>query len=160
MSPTLTALITAAVATMGMTVPDREAVLASYTQPDASSFAAWNTARQAPDEYHFDWGTDYCSASPDRPLGFDFRLPCWRHDFGYRNYKKAGELSANKNRLDAAFHADLRRTCATYRRPVRPACYTLAWVYYQGAAIFGSLTRIDPAKVVGEPADDSRRSLA
>ena len=48
--------------------------------------------------YGFDWSTDYCSASPDQPLGFDFRLSCWRHDFGYRNYKAVGAFPANKSR--------------------------------------------------------------
>jgi phospholipase A2-like protein len=57
----------------------------------AASYNAWNSARQnqsAWSAYAFDWSTDYCSSSPDQPLGFDFRIPCWHHDFGYRNYRR------------------------------------------------------------------------
>ena len=37
----------------------------------------------------FDWSTDWCSAPLVGSVGrsFDFRLPCLRHDFAYRNTK-------------------------------------------------------------------------
>ena len=44
-----------------------------------------------------------------------------------------------KTRLDDAFYADLRRKCATYNFLVRPACYSLAWTYYQAVRAFGSV---------------------
>ena len=58
---------------------------------------------------------------PDNPLGFDFTLSCWHHDFGYRNYKAVGQFRANKDRVDATFYADLKRVCADLqqRRPAR-----------------------------------------
>ncbi|GAA1737779.1 phospholipase [Luedemannella helvata] len=121
---------------------DRMAVLSSWTQTSASSYSAWNSARQnqaAWASYAFDWSTDYCSSSPDNPLGFDFRLSCYRHDFGYRNYKAAGQFDANKSRLDSAFYEDLKRKCATYNSLVRPACTSLAWTYYQAVRNFGSV---------------------
>ena len=121
---------------------DRMAVLSGWTQTSASSYNAWNSARQnqaAWAAYGFDWSTDYCSSSPDNPLGFDFRLSCYRHDFGYRNYKAAGQFSANKSRLDNAFYEDLKRKCATYNSLVRPACTSLAWTYYQAVRNFGSV---------------------
>ncbi|MGW0204222.1 phospholipase A2, partial [Nonomuraea sp. NPDC003201] len=31
---------------------------------------------------------------------FDFRMPCRRHDFGYRNYKDVSQFPANKSRID------------------------------------------------------------
>jgi hypothetical protein len=123
-----------------VTQEQRLTVLSSWTQTSASSYQTWNAARQdqpAWADYAFDWSTDYCSASPDNPLGFDFRLSCYRHDFGYRNYKQVGQFGANKARLDDAFHADLSRKCATYSSYVRPACYSLAWVYYQAVKQFG-----------------------
>src|SRR5689334_7344462 len=52
-------------------------VLYSWTQTSVTSYNAWNSARlnRTPwASYHFDWSTDYCSASPDQPLGYDFRL--------------------------------------------------------------------------------------
>lgn len=124
-----------------VTVDQKLAVLSSWTQTSAASYDAWNGARLnqgAWAEYGFDWSTDYCSNSPDNPLGFDFRLSCHRHDFGYRNYKAMGLFSANKSRLDDAFYSDMKRKCATYNSYVRPACYSLAWTYYQAVRAFGN----------------------
>ena len=123
-------------------------VLAGWTQPTAASTAAWNAARidRGPwSSYGFDWSTDYCSASPDNPLGFDFTLSCWHHDFGYRNYKAMGRFTANKDRLDTMFYADLKRKCATYFRLFQPPCYRLAWTYYRAVHAFGSLTAVKSA---------------
>jgi Prokaryotic phospholipase A2 len=119
--------------------------LATVLVPTAASYNAWNGARlnRAPwQSYRFDWSTDYCSASPDKPLGFDFTLPCWHHDFGYRNYKDVGTFPANKARVDDTFYADLRRLCTTYSTLVRPACYSLAWTYYAAVHTFGSLAAV------------------
>ncbi len=83
-------LIPAGVANAATTTTTKAQVLSNWTQPTASSYTAWNAARldRGPwAGYGFDWSTDYCSASPDNPLGFDFTLACWHHDFGYRNYK-------------------------------------------------------------------------
>jgi opacity protein-like surface antigen len=120
--------------------PDKAAVLSRWTQTSAASYSAWNGARNdqgAWSAYAFDWSTDYCSSSPDKPLGFDFKLSCYRHDFGYRNYKAAGRFDANKPRLDDAFYADLSRKCDTYNAVVRPACDALAWIYYEAVREFG-----------------------
>ena len=113
---------------------DKAAVLATWTQPTAAAFEEWQAARQNRDAwtaYGFVWTTDYCTGGPERPLGFDFRLPCARHDFGYRNYRAAGTLAKHKRRLDRAFHGDLTRTCRTYRVVLRPVCATLAWTYFR-----------------------------
>lgn len=129
---------------------DKPAVMSSWTQTSATSYNAWNSARQnqgAWAAYQFDWSTDYCSSSPDNPLGFDFTLSCYRHDFGYRNYKAIGQFPANKPRLDSAFYEDLKRKCNTYSSVVRPACLALAWTYYQAVSVFGSVSsaQIDEA---------------
>jgi hypothetical protein len=132
-------------------------VLSTWTQPTASSYTAWNAARldRGPwTGYGFDWSTDYCSASPDNPLGFDFRLPCWHHDFGYRNYKAVGQFPANKARVDTTFYEDMKRKCATYSSLVRPACTSLAWTYYQAVSIFGSTAAVTEADI-----DKARRML-
>ena len=39
---------------------------------------------------------------------------------------------------DDAFYADMKRKCATYNVFVRPACYSLAWTYYQAVRAFGT----------------------
>jgi hypothetical protein len=123
------------------TTEQKLAVLSNWSQPTSGSYNSWNAARQnqgAWADYGFIWTTDFCSVSPDRPSGFDFRMPCWRHDFGYRNYNALGAFAANKTRLDDAFYFDLRAKCATYNVFVRPACYGFAWSYYQAARAFGS----------------------
>ncbi|GLW31171.1 phospholipase [Actinoplanes regularis] len=132
------------------TAPNRATVLDSFTQITAGSFDAWNSARQDQGKwssYDLDWRTDYCSDSPDRPLRFDFRLPCWRHDFGYRNYESTGGFRANKRRVDAAFYADLKRKCSTYPSASQRSCNSLAWIYYRAVSIFGTLAPIHPGEV-------------
>ena len=138
------------------TTADKVAVLSGWTQPTAASTNSWNSARldRGPwAGYGFDWSTDYCSSSPDNPLGFNFANSCWHHDFGYRNYKAVGQFPANKARLDSTFYADLKRKCATYSTVTRPACYSLAWTYYQAVSIFGSLEAVNPSDI------DRARSL-
>ncbi|MFF5719526.1 phospholipase [Streptomyces buecherae] len=119
---------------------DKPQVLSSWTQTSATSYNAWNSARQnqgAWAAYGFDWSTDYCSSSPDNPFGFPFQNSCARHDFGYRNYKQAGTFSANKPRLDSAFHEDLKRVCNRYSGAQKTACDGTAWTYYQAVKQFG-----------------------
>src|SRR5689334_6208169 len=79
---TITATATAASAAPA----DKPQVLSSWTQTSASSYNTWVAARGnqgAWSAYAFDWSTDYCSTSPDNPLGFPFATSCARHDFGY-----------------------------------------------------------------------------
>lgn len=128
--------------------------LSAFTQTNSASQNAWNSARLnqgAWADYAFNWSTDLCSLSPDNPLGFNFQLSCHRHDFGYRNYKEMGQFPANKSRIDSAFYEDMKRKCATYNWLVRPACYSLAWTYYQAVKNFGSII---------VTADDIRRAQA
>ncbi|WP_436532832.1 phospholipase [Actinoplanes sp. HUAS TT8] len=153
-------LFSAAVATAALTIglaapaaaapADKLAVLSSFTQTSATSYNTWLAARNnqgAWSSYAFDWSTDYCSSSPDNPLGFDFTLSCARHDFGYRNYKAVGQFDANKSRLDSALYEDLKRKCATYSSAVRPACNALAWTYYQAVSVFGSFAAVTDADI-------------
>lgn len=145
----LFAILTPSVAASAAT-ESKASVLSRWTQTTAASTDSWNAARlnRSPwASYSFDWSTDYCSSSPDNPLGFDFELSCWHHDFGYRNYKDIGAFDANKARLDNMFYADLKRKCATYNSVVRTACLSLAWTYYQAVSIFGSLEAVNPSDI-------------
>jgi hypothetical protein len=117
-------------------------VATGWTQASAESQGSWNGARldQARwSGYAFDWSTDYCSSSPDQPLGFDFRLPCHRHDFGYRNFKRLSAFPANKPRVDDAFYYDMKQICARYSWTPRQACLSTAWTYYQAVKKYGAL---------------------
>ncbi|KPC78720.1 MULTISPECIES: phospholipase [Streptomyces] len=128
---------------------DKPQVLSSWTQTSASSYNAWNAARNnqgAWSAYGFNWSTDYCSTSPDNPFGFPFQTACARHDFGYRNYKAAGTFPANKSRIDSAFYADLKRVCAAYTGAKLTSCNSTAWTYYHAVDIFG----VAPAKTAPE----------
>jgi Prokaryotic phospholipase A2 len=135
-----------------VTTEQKLTVMSSWSQATSASYNAWAAARAnqaAWAAYSFDWSTDYCSSSPDQPLGFDFRMPCARHDFGYRNYKAMGQFPANKSRIDSAFYFDLKAKCATYSVWVRAACYSLAWSYYQAVKALGAV----PAAAVDRAAE-------
>ncbi|MFI0976029.1 phospholipase [Streptomyces sp. NPDC021093] len=136
-----TAAAVLAFATPASAAPaDKPQVLSSWTQTSASSYQSWVSARANQGNwsaYGFDWSTDYCSNSPDNPFGFPFQTSCARHDFGYRNYKAAGTFSANKARLDDAFHADLKRVCSSYSGAKKTSCDSTAWTYYQAVKILG-----------------------
>lgn len=87
-----------------------------------------------------DWSTDGCSVGPipepsrSQPRGYDFRGACWRHDFGYRNYKLQGRLSeAARQRVDDRFHRDMYDVCDRYSgwRAARGVeCRRIADVFY------------------------------
>ncbi|TMR25433.1 phospholipase [Nonomuraea turkmeniaca] len=125
-----------------VTLEQKLAALSAFSQPTATGAGAWLSAWQnqgAWADYAFDWSTDLCSSSPDQPLGFDFRTPCRRHDFGYRNYKSVNQFPANKSRIDDAFYFDMKQVCARYSGVSKSTCDGLAWTYYQAVKQFGSL---------------------
>jgi Prokaryotic phospholipase A2 len=145
----LAAVALSLVTLLGLTLPayavtlqQKLAALSGFSQPTASSAASWRSAWQNQAgwaDYAFDWSTDLCSSSPDQPLGFDFRMPCRRHDFGYRNYKAVSQFPANKARIDDAFYFDMKQVCAGYSTIPRNTCNGLAWTYYQAVREFGTL---------------------
>jgi len=116
--------------------------LKALTQPEAASFSGWRytriQAKAGQDMYRFNWSTDYCTNLKDKPGGFDFRLSCARHDFGYRNYKeligkKAFKGSAHERRVDRAFLYDMRQQCMKQPGKTgeqRAKCLTVALAYY------------------------------
>ncbi|MFI9048895.1 phospholipase [Streptomyces sp. NPDC053427] len=140
-APLLTVAALLASAAPAQAAPaDKPRVLLGWTGTDASSYSNWVAARgdQAKwSAYDFDWSTDYCSKSPDNPFGFPFEISCARHDFGYRNYKKAGTFPANKARLDSALYEDLKRVCARYSGAKKNSCTALAWTYYEAVKHLG-----------------------
>ena len=83
-----------------------------------------------------DISTDLCSFATDRGPGFDFRLPCIRHDFAWRNLHRLGrkipgvDTSARRVAANQQFLRDLRSTCAGRPAPQRPACGAVARIYF------------------------------
>jgi hypothetical protein len=145
----LLAAVAVIVAVLGFATPAHAAtrteklqLATAWTQATAASQSGWNGARLDRSRwsgYGFDWSTDYCSSSPDQPLGFDFRLSCYRHDFGYRNFKRLNAFPPNKPRIDDAFYFDMKQVCLRYSWTPRQACLSTAWTYYQAVKKFGAL---------------------
>jgi hypothetical protein len=134
------ALTVAAPAQAETSREQRLAFLLVLTLPTPTSYQTWDAVRLNRDswsDFGYDWSTDYCSYSPDRPFGFDFRLSCWRHDFGYQNYRALGALAENKAHVDEAFYVDLLVVCRGYGSWRRPLCNSLAFGYYQAVVQFG-----------------------
>ena len=84
--------------------------------------------------HRFDMTTDGCSAPllGSRGRSFNFRLPCERHDFAYRNYLhlagRGGPAwdAALRAAIDDQFQRDLQSVCSLRRGSFRLRCD--AWV--------------------------------
>jgi len=115
------------------------ALKASYTDDymfvrDLGNFIR-NRNNKNPD--YLIWTSDGCSYSPDEPNGWGFFKACWRHDFGYRNFKDQGRFdSYNKERIDLQFLKDLRAVCDMHS--AGQTCYTLAAVYWDAVSKLAS----------------------
>ncbi|MFJ9408908.1 phospholipase A2 [Streptomyces sp. NPDC101393] len=89
--------------------------------------------------YGFIWTTDYCTRLADKPGGFNFKLSCARHDFGYRNDKAligktAFKGSTHERRIDKAFLFDMKQQCHTQSGKTekqRAKCLKTAKAYYE-----------------------------
>ncbi|NYI03283.1 phospholipase [Allostreptomyces psammosilenae] len=80
-----------------------------------------------------DWSSDGCSSSPDEPFGYDFLDACYRHDFGYRNYKLQERFTeTNRASIDNVFLEDLTTICAG-----DALCQTTAMIYYLAVRVAG-----------------------
>ncbi len=87
---------------------------------------------------NYKWSTDGCSKVPDTGLAFDFRYSCYRHDFGYRNYKKFGIFTkGNKKTIDNKFLSDMKAHCSKRSIFLKPDCYKMAYAYYWGVRKLG-----------------------
>jgi len=100
----------------------------------STGLSAFQTVRsQHPYADQLDWGSDGCSSSPDNPFGFNFVKACYRHDFGYRNYKRQGRFTEpNRLSIDNNFKADLYTICNG-----NWACNRIADIYYGAVREFG-----------------------
>jgi Flp pilus assembly pilin Flp len=84
-----------------------------------------------------DYSTDECSAPVLGNSPFNFKDACLRHDFGYRNYKKLGVFKEMKSTVDKRFLQDMKDHCAEQSVWKRPACYGMAYTYYNAVKAFG-----------------------
>ena len=151
LTPLIAAAAVIALASPAAAVSTEEklSLLSSFTQTNTASYDAWNAARQnqpAWADYTLNWSTDYCSSSPDNPLGFDFALSCYRHDFGYRNLRLLerrygrGALywnHANRRTVDQRFRSDMLAHCAIRAPWLRTQCRWWAATYYTAVRLAG-----------------------
>ncbi|MEU1723165.1 phospholipase [Nonomuraea sp. NPDC005692] len=155
----LVAALAVAPSAQAVTLEEKLSALSGFTQPTASSAEAWRDAwadRGSWADFDFDWSSDGCTSSPDQPMGFDFSIPCRRHDFGYRNYQAVGDFPANKERIDKAFFFDLKQVCTQYSIFRQPSCNALAKLYYQAVRHYGA-PRGTGGEIVRVPDRDSLR---
>ena len=104
-------------------------------------------ATSASGDQWFDWTTDLCSAPlvGSTGLSFDFRNPCRRHDFGYRNLRLLdrrypGErhwTATNRLRVDGLFLADMKAHCRTRSLLLQTQCFSWAHTYYLAVRVAG-----------------------
>ena len=119
---------TSLLAAPSLDVADDVAFVSRITfETDLTAFARQRSmlARTYP---HLDWSTDGCSAPIVGSEGrtFDFRIPCARHDFAYRNFTALGVLDETlRARIDDQFRRDLYRSCERQVRTRRVRC--VAW---------------------------------
>ncbi len=146
-------------AAAAVTKKQKLAKLKSLTLDSNSSRGKWDAAltqhlqkKQAIRKYKFNWKTDYCSKSPENIAGgYTFKWACYRHDFGYRNYKtlvgKYYFKKDHKSRIDKAFLRDMNVACdyrpwadpytPAQRKKLKAACKKTAKKYYQAVVALG-----------------------
>lgn len=70
---------------------------------------------------------------------------CYRHDFGYRNFKAQSRFSdANKLKIDNNFKTDLYNQCSS--ESFASVCRRLADVYYTAVRAFGKKAALEVLK--------------
>jgi len=106
---------------------------ATNTRMWSNSLNTFITNRKKKNPSYLEWSSDGCTSSPDKPYGWNFVKACYRHDFGYRNYKKQKRFTvANKGKIDNKFLTDLKGICdaETKNSSQRTQCKRLANTYY------------------------------
>ncbi|MFD5085007.1 phospholipase A2 [Kitasatospora sp. NPDC058406] len=125
---------------------DKLALLERLEQTGPAARDEWKRLRNehlqgTPDRYEFKWSTNTCNVFPNKPLGYDFTLPCIRHDFGYRNFRdllgedafRSGKNGPSpKDRVDKIFRQDMDSVCDG-----RSWCHKTALTYYGGVQQMG-----------------------
>src|SRR5450755_792454 len=115
----LLAICLAPASTLGSPLSPRDCTLACIEKETDRlllevPIADFIKARDAHDPLEVIWTSDGCSVpkgplrwlvgNKDKPFGFKFLPSCYRHDFGYRNYKQQARLNKEaEEKLDKNF---------------------------------------------------------
>ena len=116
---------------------DQEELLDSALEASLADFQALKDS--AARDGRMDWTDDGCSApvfGSEKPW-FDFREPCERHDFGYRNAKRLGVFDGYKKRIDAVFAEDMYDACQEEAWWERKQCKFTAGLFYSAVKLAG-----------------------
>lgn len=99
----------------------------------ATDLPGFLAVRDSADRPELAWESDGCTYAPDRPFGYRVLEACYRHDFGYRNYRLQERFTeATRRRIDQLFLADMNLICG---RDL--LCRGTAQVYYRAVRRFG-----------------------
>ena len=80
------------------------------SSPKSNTCRSTASAATTPDCWN--WRSDKCTYSPDKPAGFDFGPSCSRHDFGYYNAEKYGWFTHSlRHKVDDHFEQDMFDVC-------------------------------------------------
>jgi hypothetical protein len=112
------------------------------------SIGAFEALVLGPHDPWFDWTTDWCSAPMVGSTGrsFDFRWPCRRHDFGYRNLKRLDRVhgpagtwwnATTKLAVDRRFLTDMHLHCGARPWWDESPCRAWATTFYGAVRAFG-----------------------
>lgn len=100
-----------------------------------SEFQA-NKADQTYAKY-LDWRDNGCTSALDKPLGFDFKPACARHDFSYLNYRAQDRYTEHKSELDDHFLKDMNEACARHKGSRGNDCRIMAKMYRYAVGKYG-----------------------
>ncbi len=108
------------------------------------SLAQFKEYSNASSPCYLRWDDDVCTKWPDKSWYFDFTYTCKRHDFGYRNLRRADDrynLSPNawrrrnKNVADKQFKIDYKAHCKTRNVIQRAGCRAEGEIMYVGVSM-------------------------
>ncbi|WP_214325762.1 phospholipase A2 [Nonomuraea sediminis] len=77
---------------------------------------------------------DYCTSSPDKPFGYDFRAACMMHDYGYA-LRGMGYISSRHQADDVFYYVLYYGVCPHYF--FKSFCRGIAYKYYLAVWYFG-----------------------
>ncbi|KAG5978015.1 hypothetical protein E4U55_006415 [Claviceps digitariae] len=154
------ALLTAATAAADMVFDQTDHLMFDILLPD------FVTHRDQRIPSWLDWWSDGCTDAPDNPFGFRYTPACWRHDFGYDNFRQQRRFTKdNKGRIDINFRDDMMYICDNNGK-ARGPCKTLARLYYFAVSKFGGKDatnapgRVIPRAIAGQALVDRFDELA
>ncbi|KAI5778607.1 prokaryotic phospholipase A2-domain-containing protein [Geopyxis carbonaria] len=84
-----------------------------------ASMAEFEAAKNVPKYHNLTFDSDGCTKVADRPLGFDFKPSCNRHDFGWRNYKNQ-HRDSEKQKVNDQFARDMLNVCNGVSKDKKP----------------------------------------